>query len=387
MKKLFRIILISLIFLAKPVELVHGCGPDDKWEIFMTGSHFAIGEIVDIDGSEILIDVADYFIVDHGVEIEITTSELFKFSFINSQSWVEDFSLGDYVVISLGGSDMMIGMNFCDMSGTEIYPVTSLDYTTLQVESEDELISRMLTDFVYHRGTYMYHASRVRVYRKHRQNPAGWLLFYDPTSLILGRITVLDEDEITIEIWDYVRTDHERVDDELPFEHLTLYRGEAFRFNDFSIGDDIAVALRLPTAAEDARTLTAVPTESLRDTFSINILEEDGSVQVEHIRGDASVSAFYTDLLQHRGNYTNVVTFGGTSRYKSVARLVDGELIMVYEEEEVGSEQMESADATREAADSDLLVLILVIAGIGGVLGVGVVLVAKVKKQVLSNEK
>jgi len=387
-KKLSIIVIIGLIgsvLLLSPIETAYGCEPD-PFEIFTTGSHFIIGEVLTIDETEILIDVADYFMPPSATNEELVeTSETINFP---SSSWLlEHFNQGDYVITSFNGTG-------CSWDGAEeIFHVTSLDYTTLQVEDRMSktwgMAERMMTDFVNHRATYNYQQRNSRIYRQHRENPAGWMVIYDPPSLILGEITVLNPDEVTIEIWDYVAPDEK----ELAFDRLTLYRGHTTVFNNFNIGDDVAVIFRLPVGDGDARTLTAIPLGSPMDVFTINILE-NGDIQAEHIREDSSISAFYTDLIQHRRNYPYVVTFGGTGRYKSVARLVNGELVMVYEQEEVVIEQVESANqvaaeilTSREATTSTWLTLTLVIVGIGGVLGVAVmVLVAKTNKQVLNDE-
>ena len=388
LKKISKIsLVIGLIFLFNPIETAYGCVPDPI-EIFMSGSHFVIGEVieVDVDEWEILLDVADYFSSDSAGKIEMPDSEPLTASFSGNYSGVGNFEPGDYVVASFYGSD------FCGSNGREILHVTSLDYATLQVKDTVWYTNghnvRKLTDFINHRAAYEYEVYGLRMYRQNRQNPIGFTVVYGRTSLILGQITVLDEDEITIEIWDYVTMDNVRADEEeLPFDHLTLYRGRARGFNDFSIGDEVAIALRLPAGNEDTSTLTVMPIDSIVDIFSINILD-NGSIQAEHIRDDSSMSALYTDLIQHRGNYPYVVTFGDTGRYNSVVRLVDGELIMIYEHEEVIEEEDLDELASSETVGSDWVTLAFVTVGIAGLLGLsGVVLVVKIRKQVLSDEK
>jgi len=391
-KKLSKILLIGLVLLVKPTETVNGCDPGDPWEIFMTGSRFVIGEIVDIDGLDILLDVADYFVIDPAVETEITdpaaeteiidpaaeteitdptvdpeitTSEMQRshianiddidnsqrrtenFNIDNSQSRIANFNQGDYVIVSFGGEDG-VSRSFCDTAGTEIFHVTSLDYETLHVKHHREHIARMLTDFVYNRGTYTYDTwSRgTRVYRQHRWNPEGWLLIYDLNSLILGNIITLEEEKFTIEIWDYVTSNGE----ELAFEHVTLYWEYSHHrssFEDFNVGDSVAVTVQLPnqlpTEDDDARVLAVI--EISIDVFSINILD-DGSMQLERVQEDSGLSALYTDLLQHRGNYSYVVTFGSLRRYESIDRLVDDELIRVYQQGRVMAEPVDLTVAT-----------------------------------------
>ena len=103
------------------------------------------------------------------------------------------------------------------------------------------------------------------------------------------------------------------------------------------------------------------------------------------------------DLLQHRGNYPYIVTFGGDDRYRTVARLVDDELIMIYEREVVVEERVDLADEVGfelvENVEVDWLLLAPILALmlsfiIGVLLGVVVViLVIKTRKQVLSDDQ
>jgi len=339
-KKLLRIILVGLVFLLKPIEIAHGCEPHPVRN-FMSGSHFAIGEVIAIDETEILIDVADYFMLEHitneELEVLMMTSE--TFSFPSSTRRVQYFEQGDYVIASLGVAG---GCYF--ENDEEIFHVTTLDYATLQVEDrmgQGWMPERMLTvtEFVNHG----FQQRNSRTYRQHHQTPMGWLAAYNTTSLILGQITAFERDEVTIEIWDYVIPD----EIELTNDRLTLYQERHHLFIGFNVGDDVAVTLRVPTGDGDTRTLVSTDHSSM-DIFSVNVLE-DGSVQLESDRirtgsEDSSLSALYTDLLQHRGNYPYVVTFGGTGRYKSVARLVDDELIMIYQQEEVLEELVDGVE-------------------------------------------
>ena len=151
--------------------------------------------------------------------------------------------------------------------------------------------------------TYEYreggHPVGKRIYQEH---PDGFKLIYDETSLILGQ----NENEITIEIWDYVISEGE-----LSFERLSLW-GYGAAFDGFDRDDNIALNLRLPVGDEDARTLVAMPTFSL-SIFSVHILKDD-SVQLNH-NSSTFASALYTGLLQHRGNYSHVLTLGDTGRF------------------------------------------------------------------------
>jgi len=384
-----RIILIGvLVFSMLPFEVAYGCAPPEDWEIFLSGDHFVIGEVVEIVDSEILIDTVDYFISEVANDAELV-SEIVSFP---GYSWqIERFEQGDYVIASFDGE------NFCEATTGAIFHVTSLDYATLQVEDTLGRVFRMLTDFVNHRGAYAYYEGRnSSVYRQHRQNPMGWMIAYDPTSLVLGEIIAFERDEVTIEIWDYVTPNGE----ELAFDRLTLYQDRHHLFNNFNVGDDVAVKIRIPIGDGDARTLMSSSHSSM-DIFSVNVLE-DGSVQLENVRmetvrEDSSLSALYTDLLQHRRNYPYVVTFGSSryQRYQTVARLVDGELIMIYEQEEP-EEADEVVVLTAEpepltlsaTGDSEWPTLAMMSIGISGALGVIVVfLVVKKRKRVLKDEK
>ena len=394
-KKISKTILIVLVLLIKPTETANGCDPGESWEIFMTGSRFAIGEIVDIDGLDILLDVADYFIIGRTIETEKIDSERHNdnnqsrtenFNIANSQSRIENFDQGDYVIVSFGGEDM-VGRGFCDTSGTEIFPITSLDNETLHVKHRQEHISKMLTDFVYHRGTYTYETwSRgTRIYRQHRSNPEGWLLIYDLNSLILGNITVLEEEKLTIEIWDYVTSDGEA----LAFELVTFYWEDHHRrsFEDFNVGDTVALTVQLPTQLsakdEDARVLATI---EISDVFFIDIIDYD-IVLLEHVQENSGLSALYTDFLQHRGYYSYVVTFGSLLRYESIERLEGEGLIMVYQQGMVVSEpvdltvETESENLTIRESSSSGATLVFTTVGIGGVFGVVVAfLVVKIRK-------
>jgi len=372
-KKLSVIILIGSILLLSPIETVHGCEPDPVRN-FMSGSHFIIGEVIAIDETEILIDVADNFTPESDSnEAQELTSEVS----VPSSEWrVQHFEQGDNVVATFGVEDC-----YWD-NEEEIFHVTSLDYATLQVEDRMRqgwgMDERVLTDFINHRGTYNYQQRNSRVYRQHRNNPAGWMIIHDSTSLILGQITALEWDEVMIEIWDYVTPDGV----ELAFDRLSLH--QTHRFNDFNVGDDVAVNIQVPVGDGDARTLTAILAgSSSMDVFSVSHLN-DGNVKVEAIPEDNILSAFYTDLLQHRGNYPYVVTFEGTARYKSVARLIGNELIMVYEEVEVVEEQAEPVNeeeieflTPREVMGSYWIVLAFAAIGVAGVL---IILVVKMRK-------
>jgi len=377
------IVLAGLILLPSSTETAYGCD-FHSWDFFMESSQFVIGVVVATSGSEVAIEVTDSF-APHFIpsELLIETSEIIYFP---SDRWrrYERLEQGDYVVAALNECP-------CCERDSNIFHVTSLDYATLQViDDADGPTLRMLTDFVNHRATYIHRFRSPRVYRQNRQNPMGFTVAYDPTSLILGEITALERGEVTIEIWDYITPEGA----ELAFDYLRWYWDDIDGFSDFSVGDDIAVNLWLPTGGRESRTLTATSTT----VFSINTLD-DGSMELEHSR-DASLSAFYTDFLGHRGSYPNVVTFGESSqpqRYRSVARLVDDELIMIYGQVRVIEAQVESIDMIdielltswdTTGINSNWITLTFVLAGIGGVLVVAmVVLVVKIKKQVLREEK
>ena len=359
----------------------------DPWDVFMDGSQFVIGEVIAANESEIHIEVADSFI-PYGATNEgaIAPSEVISFS---SEYWdrYEHFQPGDYVVASLDPE------NTCSWDESNIFHTTSLNYAILQVENTSGHALRILTDFVNHRATYEYREGGAprgtRIYRQHRQHQTGFTVIYDETKLILGQIVALNPDDITIEIWDYVAT----VEHELSFDRLNLW-GYGSAFDDFNVGDDVAVNIRMPVVDEDTRTLVAMPTFSL-DIFSVHNLA-DGSIQLTHIREEDSdgISTLYTDLLQHRGEYSYVVTFGRFGRYQSVARVVDDELIMIYEQDEVIEDlenpfdELEDEILAGESVESDWLIVTLVIAGTGVMLGVAVVIIAiKTRKQVLSDKK
>ena len=374
LKKLSKAILIGLLFLLKSTEIIHGCEPDPVRN-FMSGFSFVIGEISTIDETEILIDVADYFTSEfesnEAQELNLETVS------VPSSEWrMQHFEQGDYVVVAFD-----VEACYWD-NEKEVFHVTSLDYATLQVEDRMRQgwgsAERMLTDFINHQAAYSYQQRNSRIYRQHRSNPTGWLIIHDPTSLILGQITVLEWNEITIEIWDYVTP----YGIELAFDRLNLH--QTHRFNDFNVGDDVAVNIQVPVGDGDARTLTAIPVNPSLDILSVRDLD-DGSIRLEAISEDSSASAYYTDLLQHRGNYPYVVTFGGTGRYKSVARIVDDELITVYEEVEVIEEQGESVSeaeiellSPREIMGFDWLILVFVIVGIMTI--AVVIFVVKIRK-------
>ena len=387
-KKISRSILAGLVFLLSMfsmfsfTETVYGCA-DDPWEIFMGGTRFIIGEVVVSDESEFLIDVADYFIPEVANDSWTTSLEVLSFGI---ESWrLANFEPGDYVVASLYSTEPG-----CNGTVDEIFHVTSLDYETLQVKDNGR-DSRILSAFVNQRAVYSFReGSSGRLYRQHRQNPNGYIVVHGVANLILGQITSFEGDEVTIEIWDYVL----ETGGALTFNQLTLY-WRNLPLNDFNVGDNVAINLRIPVSDVDTSTLMVMPASQTLDVFSVNVLE-DGNVQVESVREDSSISALYTDLLQHRGNYPYVVTFGGTERYQSVARLVDNELIMIYEQEEVVEELEDASDEledemltpTTSSIESEWSIVALAISGTGVAVGAAVVILAiKTRKQVLSDEK
>jgi len=369
LKNFFKIILTGLMILPLWLtETAYGCYYH-PYEVFMTSSQFYIGEVVAIDESEILIDVADYFTTNEESE---TIPEVLSLG--SNISW--HLELGDYVIVSFGSGIPDECVPYTGLPGSEIFHVTSLDYATLRVNAVVDQDRIMLTNFVNHRATYVYRLSGSPtgsiIYRTHRYNPIGSTIIHYEFNLIVGQITTIDEDAVTIEVWDYVTSDGR----ELALDRLSL-RSSGQPFEGFNVGDDIAINLRhTGVSGEDARTMsTYVPRFHSTDIFSVNILD-DGSMHLEYIREDSSVSAFYTDLLQHRSINAYVVTFGGVGRYKSVARLVDDELVMIYEQEEVLEELVDLAD---EAWVERLIPWVTV--GIGGVLGVAVVVVVTKKRK------
>jgi len=381
LKILLTFALIGFIFFPRSVETTYGCD-FHSWDFFMDGSQFVIGVVISIDESEVSIEVTDSF-APHFTPSE-SLIEISDVVYFPSDRWqrFERLKQGDHVVASLTSE-----CPCCERDGS-IFHVTSLDYATLQVvEEPGGSTLRMLTDFVNHRAIYTHRFNSLRVYRQHRQNPIGFTLAYDPTSLILGEITSLEQGEITIEIWDYITPDGA----ELAFDHLRWSWDDENEFTRFNVGDDIAVNLWLPSGDGESRTLTATS----MTIFSINVLD-DGSIQLE--RGnDASLSALFTDLIQHRRYYPYVVTFAGSHqhrRYQSVARLVDGELIMIYGQQIIVEERVENTNViedeflTPRDPGFDWATIAFATVGIGGVLGVAmVVLVVKIRKQVLSDEK
>ena len=374
-KKLLKIIFIGLLLLMSPPEIVYGCIPPSSWEIFLSGGRFLIGEVVDIQDSEISIYVTDSFAAnsENGT---FAISEIIDFINVDILGYpqpTERFEVGDAVVASFEGFE---GPEFCDANGQALFHVTSLDYAHLQVGDHSSIITEILTSFVNQRGTYTYHYSRNRgiIYRQNRENSTGFTVYIDETSLILGSIVTLDDEEVIIKVWDYVISN----DNESAPEYLTYQiRHERRFFDEFDIGDDIAIRGPLSNRLR--------PTYISADIFSVHIL--DDMIQLVDVRGDDSVSALYTDLLQHRNPDAYVFNFGRStvnsygerqsSRYGLIERLVDGERIVIYKQE------VEIEDEDEDDSERLPIALIMVI-GTGSVLGISIIFLVLGKRKKLS---
>lgn len=380
-KKFLSIILIGLILLLKPPVIVDGCAPPWDWEIFISGDHFVIGQVIEVEDSEFLIAVADYFTSEVANDANLIGEVV---SFSTSSIWQQDpINQGDYVVASFDG------VNFCDATTGAIFHVTSLDYATLLVKDsiEPNRILFMLTDFVNHRGAYSYRETNTRIYRSHRQNSMEFSIIYNSTSLILGDIVAIDEGEIIMEISDYITSE----DRSLTSEQLTLYwtfDSERRLFDDFNVGDAIAVNLELLSENTDmrARAIWEV------DVFAVTHLDEE--VQLRDVRGHQGVSALYTDLLQNRDIYEYRVIFErGSRNYTTVVRLVDGEWLVIYEQEveEEDSEnlviELDLDQFTRPTPTYPGLPIALMTISIGSALGIAIIFLVVSKRKDLKNEK
>ena len=381
-KRFWCAILIGLLLLPNLTRTAHACEPPPDWDIFLTGDHFVIGEVVEVNGiessTEIIIQIADYFAYKIENEAEIIP-ETIDF---HAYPWQADrFEVGDYVAASFEGTD------FCNASGRAIFHVTSLDYEHLQVKLEREFIAKMLTDFINQRGryTYIYHHNRENIYRQNRENPLGFTIFHDPTSLILGNITALEEYEITIEIWDEIYSGNKTV----ALESLTLqwtFSRDAHLFDNFNIGDDIAVRLQRPNISE-----ATVHLMFHMDLFSIN--NDNGTITLKDVRGDESVSAFYTDLLRHRNLDLYLIRFGVRTfdenldsyrhqRYGLITRLEGDQNIVIYEQEIVeNTERERPTPVYGTLLDTPLADLYLFAAGITLISATVIIIISMRKKR------
>lgn len=319
---------------------------------FLEGHHIVFGEIIEIDDREVVIYVADYFNVATTDETGQSMSGLIRIICGSDQggywtSWCSPHHLneGDYVLASLLENDSGF------LAIYEIFKVESLDYQTFYAETQIRAGSIALTDFIRNRGAYEYRWNWRRLYRQNVQDQSGFLVIYTETTVMIGEIIDIIDDEVMVNIADYIAGE---ATVEQTFDVITYGIRE---LEDFQIGDYIAVSTNIPQRSFGRRISI-----NARNIFRIDSLDYQ-TLNAQSATGDSSLSALYTDYINHRGRYQYIVDFGTFDMdvaYQSITRLQGSEEILIYEYRDLIRKRIQSVED-----DSGLMIAMLIIGGAG----------------------